>query len=165
MSPPPPPPPVPAPPSPESPRAAFEAFLRGKRLKLTKPRMSVMESALTAKRHFEPEELVSTLRDKAVSRATVYRTLALLLEGGLLREVIEDRGRRIYEPMHGMPHHDHLVCVGCGEIIEFTNPRIEALQEAVCRHYGFEPVSHLHQIMGYCRRCRRRASVRKGRRP
>ena len=138
-----------------TPRQVFEQFLRTKHLKLTRPRISVMKTALEGRKHFEPEQLVHDLRTDAVSRATVYRTLALLLESGLLREVIEDRGRRIYEPMHGLPHHDHLVCVGCGRIIEFTNPTIERLQDAVCRRFGFEPVSHLHQIMGYCKTCRR----------
>lgn len=136
-------------------RNAFEQFLKRKHLKLTRPRLSVLDTALSARRHFEPEELVADLRAKAVSRATVYRTLALLLESGLLKEVIETNGRRIYEPIHGLPHHDHLVCLGCGRIIEFMNSRIEALQEQVCRKFGFRIVSHLHQIMGYCRTCAR----------
>lgn len=140
----------------ETSRQAFESFLRQKNLKLTQPRLSVLETALSAKRHFEPEELVADLRAKAVSRATVYRTLALLLESGLLKEVIETNGHRIYEPMHGLPHHDHLVCLGCGKIIEFMNPKIEKLQEAVCRRFKFRIVSHMHQIMGYCLKCSRK---------
>ncbi len=139
-----------------SPREAFELFLKRKHLKLTRPRLSVLETAVSARRHFEPEELVSDLRAKAVSRATVYRTLALLLESGLLKEVFEKDGQRIYEPMHGLPHHDHLVCLGCGKIIEFVDDRIEKRQDAVCRKFGFRIVSHMHQIMGYCRRCERK---------
>lgn len=139
----------------ETPREAFEKFLRTKRLKLTRPRLSVLASAL-GERHFEPEALVTNLRAKAVSRATVYRTLALLLESGLLKEVIETHGRRIYEPMHGLPHHDHLVCLGCGRIIEFVDSTIESRQDAICRKFGFRTISHLHQIMGYCKKCEQR---------
>ncbi len=50
-------------------------------------------------------------------------------------------------------HHEHMVCLGCGTVIEVTSPRIEALQDEVCRKHRFKPIRHTHQIMGHCRRC------------
>ena len=91
----------------------------------------------------------------AVSRATVYRTLGLLQEGGFVESLDAGRGELVYEHVLGHRHHDHMVCLGCGRIEEFHDERIEALQVEACARKGFELVSHDHRLMGYCKSCAR----------
>jgi Fur family ferric uptake transcriptional regulator len=88
-----------------------------------------------------------------VSRATVYRALGLLQEGGFVKSLDTGRGELMYEHTLGHRHHDHMVCVECGRIEEFHDGRIEALQREACRRKGFELVSHDHRLLGYCRAC------------
>jgi len=92
--------------------------------------------------------------NKRVSKATIYRTLALLVNSGLLREVIFGEKHAHYEHVYGHEHHEHLVCLGCGKIIEFTDARIEEFQKDVCIENKFKAESHKFQIMGYCEDCK-----------
>jgi Fur family ferric uptake transcriptional regulator len=88
-----------------------------------------------------------------VSRATVYRTLNTLVEVGLLRKIDMGDRQALYEPTEGREHHEHMICVRCGEILEFVEPEIERLQQEVCRRNGFEPLDHTLQIYGVCQAC------------
>ena len=90
-----------------------------------------------------------------VSVATVYRTMKLLAECGLAVPRQFDDGQTRYEPATGRAHHDHLICTGCGAIVEFANEQIEALQARVARRHGFEVESHKLELYGRCDRCRR----------
>ena len=134
-------------------RTAFNAYLKGKSLRSTRQRRNVIDYALSRRGHFTAEQLHNELarRNAGVSRATVYRTLALLVDAGLLREAMDSQGGVRYEPALG--HHDHLVCLSCGKVIEFHNPTIESLQRRVCSKHKFVPVEHRLQIAGYCRDC------------
>jgi Fur family ferric uptake transcriptional regulator len=129
-----------------------------KDLKLTRPRRVIAEKMLSAKvgQHFSADELWESLREKHkdVSRATVYRTLSLLVEKKLVEEHDFGKGQKYYERLVERPHHDHLVCISCGRIIEFENPDIEKLQEEVARQQGFEISYHSHKLFGSCSRCR-----------
>ena len=77
-------------------------------------------------------------------------------ESGLFDAHDFGTGKLLYEPMIGTPHHDHLFCISCGRIIEFSNDEIERQQEIVLRRYRFEALYHSHKIFGYCDRCRRK---------
>jgi Fur family ferric uptake transcriptional regulator len=135
---------------------AFEAFLRQKQLKLTAQRRRIFERAFATHEHFSAEELYAWLAKAAgprVSRATVYRTLNLLQEGGFIASLDAGRGELLYEHVLGHRHHDHMVCLGCGRIEEFHDSRIEALQSEACASKGFELTSHAHRLFGYCRAC------------
>jgi Fur family ferric uptake transcriptional regulator len=103
------------------------------------------------------EALIRRVReeDPRVSVATVYRTMKLLAECGLAVPRQFEGGQTRYEPGVGRPHHDHLICTACGEIIEFANPRIEALQTRVAASHGFEVDSHKLELYGRCAACRR----------
>ncbi len=129
-----------------------------KDLKLTRPRRVIAEKILSAKagEHFSADGLWESLRDKHkdVSRATVYRTLGLLVEKKLVEEHDFGKGQKYYERLVERPHHDHLICVQCGRIIEFENPDIEKLQEEVARQEGFRISYHSHKLFGTCSRCR-----------
>lgn len=142
----------------------FEAFLRTRSLKLTPQRRRVFERAFQTHEHFSAETMYGWLQQEEgpkVSRATVYRTLQLLLEGDFVEALDTGRGEMVYEHVLGHEHHDHMVCMECGRIEEFHDERIEELQREAARKKGFQVVSHDHRLLGYCRACakRRQASA------
>ncbi len=143
-------------------RQIFRKYLERRGLKLTAERRALFDELFARHEHFEADELLVRLRAKhtKISRATIYRTLDLLVESGIVGRVrIGESGYR-YERLRAGEHHDHLICTECGRVIEFYEPRIEVLQDEVCDRYGFLAISHSHQLRGICRRCRPRAERR-----
>lgn len=141
----------------------FRDLLRRKGLRMTPERAVILAEIFQIEGHFQPDDLLVRFRTNGVriSRATIYRTLDLLVSCDLVRREIF-AGTAHYERAHrveGHSHHDHLVCSACGSIFEFHNAEIERLQEQVCRDFDFEPHSHSHQISGLCAGCRRRAAT------
>lgn len=132
-------------------------------LKLTKPREFIVENILSSKagEHFSADELWERLRkkDKRVSKATVYRTLNLLVQKKMVEEHDFGKGEKYYERMVERPHHDHLICIHCGRIIEFENPEIEKLQEEIAKRENFQIAYHSHKLFGACDRCRYKKEV------
>ena len=135
----------------------FRRFLRSKGLRFTSERERVLEEASSVHEHFEAEDLLFRMRQHGhrVSKATVYRTLTLLVQCGLLREVIFGERHSHYEHILGHRHHDHLICLKCGKIIEFTDETIEQLQQKICERYQFDPLQHRLEIRGTCEQCAR----------
>ncbi len=106
--------------------------------------------------HFDAEELIDAMKQAGfrVSRATVYRTLAKLVDAGLLRRL--ELGPRIkYEHDYGYPQHEHFQCEKCGSIIEFQSPALEAVLRDVCRQHGFQATGHTFVVRGTCAECAR----------
>ena len=137
----------------------FQDFLQQQGLKLTSERTALIREIFSTHYHFEADELLFKMKEKNVkiSRATIYRTLELLVDSGIVGRVrIGEIGYR-YERLRAGEHHDHLICNECGRVIEFFEPRIESLQDEVCDRYGFLSISHSHQMRGICRQCRPRA--------
>ena len=134
----------------------FDDFLRDKNLKLTWQRMEILDTFLKTSRHLSVDELYTVVRKKSekIGRATVFRTLKLLSESEIAREV--DFGDKIarYEKNYGIDHHDHLICVKCSKYIEAMNPEIERLQDKLCADFGFKPTKHRLEIFGICKECR-----------
>ena len=87
------------------------------------------------------------------SRPTIYRTLPLLVKSGLLTEFIDAQKNTRYESIHSLREHAHLICLRCNQIVEFSEPKIDALQKAVCEEHGFKPVRFRNEIIGYCAEC------------
>lgn len=140
-------------------RKIFRKYLERRGLKLTAERQELFEELFARHEHLEADELLVRLRakHKKISRATIYRTLELLVDSGIVGRVrIGETGYR-YERMRAGDHHDHLICNECGRVIEFREPRIESLQDEVYERYGFVPLSHSHQLRGICKQCRPRA--------
>ena len=133
-----------------------EQLLRGKGVRLTTQRQLVVRRA-AAYLHFTAEELVKDVHsiDPSVARGTVYHTLALLHQAGVVEKHDFRYGAPNYEVTFAKAHHDHLMCVQCGEIIEFQEPRIETLQQAVVQRFGYQLLSHTHKLYGLCRTCQR----------
>jgi Fur family ferric uptake transcriptional regulator len=148
--------------------SVFSAFLKRRGLKLTEQRRSILARALTEPKHFSAEQLLNDLkgRDASISKATVYRTLALLVESHLLESVDFERGYKLYERSLGHMHHDHLICNECGRIVEFHDEEIERAQQAVAVAHRFEIMWHTHKLYGLCQACRKKNAVarRDGRR-
>ena len=138
---------------------ALDEFMRSRGLKLTGPRKRIVEKLLSVKGHVTADELIELLKkDRTpVSKATVYRTLALVSQSGLIDGHDFDSGRRVYEPMVGRAHHDHMYCIHCAKVIEFSEEAIERLQDMVVSRHKFTPVYHSHKIFGYCADCRDQA--------
>ena len=137
-------------------KKAFTEFLKKKNMKITKTRLDLIDLIADYNKHFEIEELVnwiSSRTDKRVSRSTIYRTIKLLEEFGAIKEVIKKDNKTIYEFVVGRAHHDHLICVECGKIIEFVSEEIEKLQNEVCQNYSFKPIHHRLEIFGLCKDC------------
>ncbi len=146
-------------------RKAFDTYLRGRTLKLTEQRARIFDRAFSTHEHFTAERLYAWLREEdgpSVSRATVYRTLSLLVDGGFLQSLDTGRGELSYEHVLGHRHHDHLLCLDCGRIEEFYDARIEELQLEAARKKGFELASHALKLFGYCKACQRKRAARGG---
>ncbi len=134
----------------------FQEFLREQGQKLTHQRGAILKRILAVDVHFSAEDLFETLRGDGISKATVYRTLSLLVEAGILDALDFERGHMLYERRNqGEHHHDHLVCLSCKQIFEFHDEEIERLQEIIAQKHDFKVVSHTHHIYGECGSCRR----------
>lgn len=138
---------------------SFERFLKTRALKLTPQRRRIFERVFSTHEHFSAERLYAWLHGEEgsrVSRATVYRTLSLLVEGGFLETLDTGQGELLYEHVLGHRHHDHLVCIDCGKIEEFTDDRIEALQAEAAARKGFALHYHNLRLFGTCAPCTRK---------
>ena len=142
-----------------SPVEKFREFLATKRQRLTQERQTIVEEVFATLEHFDAEHLVDRLctarSGKRVSRASVYRTLALLEEAGMLRKVTRANGRDVYEHEYGYPEHDHMICEKCGAMIEFPAEAISEILERVTAEHGFRMTGHRLEVSGVCRRCNR----------
>ena len=136
-------------------KEVFLEFLVRKRLKLTRQRQAVVDLIFSDSGHFEAEALVERLKigRTRVSRATVYRTLELLRECQLVEKLDFGTPRSFYEHVPPGEHHDHLICTRCGNVIEFHNDRLEALQSEICSNFGFQDSYHSLRIFGLCSKC------------
>ncbi len=136
-------------------RSMLHAYMLDKGLRSTDQRKLIVETFFRADNHVSIEELLADVRakDPRVGYATVYRTLKLLTECGVANERRFGDGLTRYELADDASHHDHLICVQCGEITEFEEPRVEELQEQVARKHGFRLRSHKHELYGTCAKC------------
>ena len=134
----------------------FKSILRKEGLKVTPQRIAVLEELKDDRGHRESEEIYMAIKSNKmhVSRATVYRTLDILVENKFVRKLNLGDGRARYESKVDKSHHDHLICDTCGIIIEFVDYKIEKLQEKIAEEYQFILNRHIHQLFGICKKCR-----------
>ena len=133
----------------------FKSALKTENMKFTPQRLSVLLEMVNNKEHRECEEIYLALRSTGdnVSLATVYRTMDILVAHDFARKIDIGDGRARYETKINHPHHDHLICIECGQITEFMNDTIENLQDVVCKENGFKLIRHIHQLFGICNKC------------
>jgi Fur family transcriptional regulator, ferric uptake regulator len=130
--------------------------LKSKNRKQSKQRSEILGVFLKSPRHLTANELYRQVQkdNPAIGFATVYRTLKLLCEAGICREMaLEDEVTR-YERQYGHKHHDHLVCTKCGRVVEVMDQTIEEHQERLFKKYGFHPQRHRMELYGICKSCK-----------
>jgi Fur family transcriptional regulator, ferric uptake regulator len=131
----------------------FTKHLAGNGLRLTEQRRMILDYFLKAEKHLSQEDIYGALRKHGIGRATVFRTLKMLEECGIVNHVVGSKGTPRFEVEVDRPHHDHLICVSCGRIQEVRWPELEDIQEKTCKKLGFVPKWHRHEIFGKCRDC------------
>jgi Fur family ferric uptake transcriptional regulator len=143
-----------APTAPREERQVLADYLAKNGLKRSAQREAILEAFLKAGSHVSVEDLLKIVRrrEPEVGRTTIYRTLKLFQEAGLASELLLG-GEARFEPLWNRDHHDHFVCVSCGEIFEFQSPEIERLQDEIAAALGFVIEGHRHHIFGRCRKC------------
>lgn len=139
----------------EEERKVFNRFIRNKNLRHSEQRLQIMDVFLKTEKHLSAEDLYDMVRKKnpSIGYATIYRTMKLLTEAGLCRELQADDRTTRYEHLHNHEHHDHLICTECGKMVEFEVPEIEDLQEKTARENGFILKNHRLELYGLCSNC------------
>ena len=134
----------------------FIDYLQANKLKQTPHRELILETFLENEGHRSVEDIYHTVKaiDPRIGYTTVYRMMKLMIRCGLAREIELADGITRYEHLFNHEHHDHLICMECGNSIEFYNPEIETLQDAASAQLGFKVLDHKLQIYGVCRDCR-----------
>ena len=136
--------------------ADFLEFMNRKGLNTTSQRRIIAEAFFELPGHHSLEEFYQHIlqRDPGIGQTTVYRTLKLLCDAGMAMEIHFSDGITRYEVARPDSHHDHLVCLQCGKIVEICDPRIETLQREMAEKYGFRLRGHVHNLYGLCEMCR-----------
>src|SRR2546428_168558 len=134
----------------------FLKHIQQQGLKRTAQRDLILNVFLRTEEHLSSEDLYNLVHkeDPTIGQTTVYRTLKLLSEAGLAREVRFGDGRTHYEHNYKHQHHDHMICSECGKIIEFYSAQLEAIQDAMAAKYKFKLTEHLLRMIGVCSTCR-----------
>jgi Fur family ferric uptake transcriptional regulator len=132
-------------------RRDLDAYMTKRRLRSTEQRRLIIDGLLRQVRAV----------DSRVGYATVYRTMKLLADSGVVQEHKFGDGLTRYELVDEQHHHDHLICLECGKITEFEEPLIEELQARVAQRYGFLVKQHKHELYGVCVECQRAAAKKK----
>jgi Fur family ferric uptake transcriptional regulator len=137
----------------------FQKILKANSLKFTKQREAILSTLYNNPQHFTSENLYLLVKEKHpdlnIGIATVYRTLSLLEENGLVSSISLGTQGKKFE-MANKPHHDHLICTMCGKIVEFENEQIEKLQKQIAEENGFVLTDHLMQLYGICSECQKK---------
>ncbi len=131
---------------------AFADFIRREGLKTTRQRNAIVTTFFKMRGHISVEELLAAVKkvNRRIGYATVYRTLHLLVESNLVEERRFGDGLARFEGHSDVEHHDHMICLECGEISEFFNPRLEALQEQLAEENNFTIYRHRLELYGAC---------------
>ncbi len=145
----------------------FREYIREKGLRNTPERELIIEEIFSNHDHFDAEGLFLRLRNKMkrVSKASVYRTIPLLIECGLIKEVYFEDGHLHYEHIYGHQHHCHLRCICCGSVVEFADDEVLRLQNQIGEKHHFLVTSHRFEVFGYCSECAPRQGVQRTCRP
>lgn len=138
-------------------RELFREYHQKKNLRLTPQRQAILDHLLAAERHLSQKDIYAALRGRGIGRVTVFRTLKILMQAGLADHVDSQNGHARYEILLERPHHDHLVCIECGRIIEVSWPEVERIQDRECRKLGFAITVHRHEVFGRCKSCQEKA--------
>jgi Fur family ferric uptake transcriptional regulator len=136
----------------------FKTLLKANSLKFTAQREAILKTLYDHPDHFTPENLYMLVKENYpelnTGITTVYRTLNLLEENNIATSISFGAAGKKFE-LGNKPHHDHLICRECGEIVEFENQEIEELQEKIAKIHDFKLTNHLMQLYGICKACQK----------
>ena len=126
----------------------FKEALKEEGLRFTSQRLAVLEDIVNSDEHRDCDEIHLSVNKKnnKVSKATIYRTVDVLLNHEFIRKLDIGDGAVKYESKLDSPHHDHMICIETGDIIEFVDDRIEEIQEEIARKKGYKIIKHVHQL-------------------
>lgn len=135
---------------------SFASYLREHNLPVTAPRLAIADVVLGSGSHLSADDVARELRSRgsAAALATVYRTMEVLVRSGLVVERDFGEGFKRYEPARDMPHHEHLLCSGCGRVTEFRDERLERMTTLIAEQHAFSRQGHRLVIHGTCADCR-----------
>ena len=139
-------------------------FLECKGMRRTVQRDAIIEATFSSKEHFTAEELLVRAKgiEPSVSRATVYRTLPLMVASGVLREMDFGKDQAYYDPNFiDRPHHNHLICTDCNRIVEFEDTHMEILENCITHRLGFSPTMKTTRIEASCDELKRHGTCQK----
>lgn len=141
----------------EKEHAVLSEYIRSKSLKQSEQRQKILDIFLETEKHLTAEDLYNIVKKEipSIGYATIYRTLKLLAEAGLCRELQIENGMTRYEHLYEHEHHDHLICTACGKLIEIYSEEIEALQEIIAKRHDFILEKHRLELYGTCKDCRK----------
>ncbi|HLV67418.1 MAG TPA: Fur family transcriptional regulator [Polyangiaceae bacterium] len=144
-------------------RRDLHSYMAKRGLRSTEQRRLIIDTFFDAGEHITIDGLLKQVRavDSRVGYATVYRTMKLLTESGVVQEHKFGDGFTRYELADDESHHDHLICLECGKITEFEEPLIEELQDRVANRYGFQVKQHKHELYGVCAECQKRQATKR----
>ena len=128
-------------------------YIEKKGLRKTIQREAIIQAAFSTTEHYTAEELIAMARaiEPTVSRATVYRTLPLLVQSGQLKEIDLGKDHKTYDPNFvNRPHHNHLICVDCQKVVEFEDHYMETLEDCISKRLGFSPAAKSVRIEATC---------------
>jgi Fur family ferric uptake transcriptional regulator len=142
---------------------AFEALLREKGLKYTHEREAIYKVVSGLEEHFDADTLFASVKkeDQRIARGTVYRTIPLLLESGVIQNSVGKGKSDFFERKAPKGHHDHMICVTCGNVVEYHCPKIETLQDMVCKKHSAKLLFHTHTLFVHCSSCVKKKSISK----
>lgn len=134
----------------------FRGFIRRRGMRYTPERETIIREIFSRHDHFDVDDLYLRMRRQGVrvSKASIYRTLPLLIEAGLITEVFYEDGHMHYEHTFGHEHHCHLRCTECRRVIEFSDPSLDRIEDKLVREYDFEISGHRLEVFGLCPECR-----------
>ena len=126
----------------------IKKVLKDEGFRFTKQRKAVWNELENSNDHHDADKIYENIKLKnlSVSRATVYRTLDVLAKNKFIRKLDVGDGRIRYEAKISKDHHDHMICLETGDIIEFYNEQLENLQDEIAKKHGYKVVRHVHQL-------------------
>lgn len=135
-------------------RRIFRDYLKERSQRQTPERFGILEEVYDSPGHFDADELFLRMKQRGsrVSRATVYNTLELLLDCDLVVKHQFGKSQAKYERAYAYWQHDHLICLDCGTILEFCDPRLQSIQDTLAEIFQFEISHHALHLYGHCRR-------------
>ncbi len=136
----------------------FREYVRRKGLRFTPERETIVREIFKIHDHFDVDELYLRLRNKGkkLSKASIYRTIPLLIDCGLIQEVYHEDGHMHYEHIYGHSPHGHIRCLACRRVEEFTDDRVNAIEQEVIKKFGYKITGFKLEFFGFCPQCQKK---------